>query len=1124
MAENVEGIDERFATAAPTWERGLDLVGRIPKRTVLRVFIFLAAAAALAGTAGATLTAPSVSTGSYTVSWTEPSGGQQRAYLLEGSTRITVTGRQSRAFTKPPGTYTYRLLMCFFEPEIDQELCDPPSPEVTVLVTTATVPGTPSNLVADPPRNAGAFSLSWTTVGAGIARYEVEERLGTGAWSLAASPTVPPLARNRPDGAYSYRVRGCTTACGGYSNVAEVTVLRPPGVPGSLGPDETAETTYSVRWGAASGTVRRYELKELAPGQTVETTSTVTGATSRVFRERDEGVYRYRVRACNDVCGGYTAFKRVTVLPEVNITGPTVSEGVFTLSWTLPSPAETIAQLETRRGTGNWQVAVRVDNRLSTTLYRVCSGCEGEYQFRLRFCEPDPEPGPPEEICGLPGRVHPVTVTHPTNTVVSVADVPICSDDQHAAWERAVSSSQGVIGRDPYREDIGFDAENKEIVISFANWFPVDGHKHTLCGPIHRFEVYDGLGDEIDHNHFVVPNPSHAFILQEALASLDQDVHDCGAPNNCVEAEVTPDGAFFGNPWFFRDTSLPAGASSVLTGREGCFYGPWVIEWAHGDRPEIHPSELAWWKSEGTGPKDVFRLFVLQDDSHRFVRWANPPMDAEFRIAFETPVDGPAQTFDVFEEDAWKRNVLTSQHPQSLWDADDDTTHTLVVDGRTLIVANERQTRDDEIGVRFQELCQDGGRLRGYVSLRTRVGLNMSGSEGFHSLRVERLPAGSGSLAAPGTGASSLTPSARLLRPTVRPHSTRRVVTGTQAKLVMDLEVGTLLEGAAPARLPAVTRAALVVRGRRTPVAIAAGARPGVSLLREVEVPITEEAVLELQLDSGETVRHTLPPLGLVPRVATATPADAVANEGGWPGLVKAAKGNADLPAPPRAVREVRRYDLRLTTGYAPLRHGRPAAEEDSAVSERLNETLREGDDAWPALFGSGPPITTGWSFTATDLTTGARVPVVVGVAAGPSEVRVEIPTSPLPGETVSITFPSQPAGHLFEVVATAKSRDVFGARGDMQQRVWSYVLTGAVPESLVESLLPTLSSQAGRPAGEWAAMAARPLGPDPASAQETENRQARILRGRLLQAAADRQVTVEELDALLRFADRLRR
>ena len=1093
------------------------------------IAIFLAAAAALTGAAEADLTAPAVSTGTYTVSWTEPSGGQQRAYLLEGSTRINVTGQQSRTFTKSPGTYTYRLRLCFWEPEIQQEQCEPPSAEVTVVVTTANVPGTPANLTANPARSTGAFSLSWTTVGAGIARYEVEERAGAGAWSLAASPTAPPLARNKSDGTYSYRVRACTTACGGYSNVVQVTVLRPPGVPGSLGPDETVETTYSVRWGAASGTVTRYELAELPPGQSNETTYTVTGALSRSFRDREEGVYRYRVRACNDVCSAFTAFKRVTVSPATNLSGPTTSEGVFTLSWTLPSAIERIALLETRVGSGSWRREARTDNRSSTTVYRVCAGCEGEHQFRLRFCEPDPEPGPPEEICGLPGRVHRVTVTHPADTVVRLADVPACSDEQHAVWERAVGSSQGVIGRDPYGEGIGFAAEDKQIVISFANWFPVDGNKHTLCGPVERFEVYDGLGDEIDHNHFVVPNPAHHFILEEALSSIDEDdVHDCAGPNDCLESEVTPDGGFFGNPWFSRHANLPAGASSLLTGREGCFYGPWVIEWAHGDRPEIHPSELIWWKSEGAGPKDLFRLFVLQDDSHRFVRWALPPMDGEFRIAFETPADGPLQTYDIFEEDPWKRQVVTSQHPPSLWDADDDATHRLVVDGRPLIVADEKQSRDDDIGVRFQELCQEGGRLRGYVALRTRVGFDMSGNEGFHSLRVEHAPVGPGpsgaiDSGAIGSGPSGLTAASRLLRPTVRPGSTRRVVDGTQGRLLMDLEVGAVLAGAAPMPLPAVREAAITVRGRRAAVSVTAGAQPGRVLLREVPVPIDEDGVLELQLDSGETVRHTLPGLGLAPQLA-AVPAEAVAREAGWAGLVKAAKGRPDLPLPPRAVQEVRRYEVRLATGYAPRRHGRVAAEEDSPVSERLNEALREGADAWIALFGPGPPISTAWSFSASDLTTGAPVRVTVGAAAGPGEVRVEIPAAALPGERIDVVFPSQPAGHLFEVVATAKSRDVFGARAELQQRFWSYVLTSAVPASLVESLQPTLAAQSGRSTGEWTGLTTRPLGPNPADASETENRRARILRARLEQAAADRQVTVEELEALFRFAERLRR
>src|SRR5262245_2215896 len=120
-------------------------------------------AAGMGSTAYAQLTAPSVSTGTYTVSWTASSGGQTRAYLLTSSGRINVTGTQSRTFTNPPGTYTYRLQICIFEAEINQELCEPPGPEVTVLVTTAAVPGAPGNLAAAPAQNTGNFTLSWTT-------------------------------------------------------------------------------------------------------------------------------------------------------------------------------------------------------------------------------------------------------------------------------------------------------------------------------------------------------------------------------------------------------------------------------------------------------------------------------------------------------------------------------------------------------------------------------------------------------------------------------------------------------------------------------------------------------------------------------------------------------------------------------------------------------------------------------------------------------------------------------------------------------------------------------------------------------------------------------------------------
>src|SRR5262245_8217539 len=173
--------------------------------SAFRMVLVVAAIWLVAGTrstAYAQLTAPPVSTGTYTVSWTASSGGQTRAYLLEGQTRINVTGTQSRTFTKSPGTYSYRLQICFFEAEINRELCEEPSPEVTVIVTTAAVPGTPGNLAGAPAHNTGNFTLSWSTVSGRVDRYEVEERVGpTGSWAVAARPTASTISLNRAHGA-----------------------------------------------------------------------------------------------------------------------------------------------------------------------------------------------------------------------------------------------------------------------------------------------------------------------------------------------------------------------------------------------------------------------------------------------------------------------------------------------------------------------------------------------------------------------------------------------------------------------------------------------------------------------------------------------------------------------------------------------------------------------------------------------------------------------------------------------------------------------------------------------------------------------------------------------------------
>jgi hypothetical protein len=92
-----------------------------------------------------------------------------------------------------------------------------------------------------------------------------------------------------------------------------VTVLHPaqvPGAPGAIsGPTGTNTTgSYTLSWGAASGTVSRYDLYEngaLAYGG-LTLSASLTGRLS--------GTYSYQVQACNSSgCGPLTAAFGVTV-------------------------------------------------------------------------------------------------------------------------------------------------------------------------------------------------------------------------------------------------------------------------------------------------------------------------------------------------------------------------------------------------------------------------------------------------------------------------------------------------------------------------------------------------------------------------------------------------------------------------------------------------------------------------------------------------------------------------------------------------------------------------------------------------------------------------------------------
>ena len=212
----------------------------------------------------------------------------------------------------------------------------------------------------------------------------------------------------------------------------------------------------------------------------------------------------------------------------------------------------------------------------------------------------------------------------------------------HELWVRLRRDQLGVDVVNPLGHQIGMarginhrwyswgllDWREREV-----NWSPVDGLKHVLVGEFDSFDTSDAAGgDEWDWEIRIFPDPSFRFILDRVVARMSAGERHDLVPRElgrgpCVECEITPDEDFrsaFSAPW------------SPRPGQQLGVYGPWVRDFGHSGRPEIHPCEVLWWMGENRQGVVTSRLVaVVQDDSDRH-DW---PCD------FDGPVPRPWSAF-----------------------------------------------------------------------------------------------------------------------------------------------------------------------------------------------------------------------------------------------------------------------------------------------------------------------------------------------------------------------------------------------------------------------------------------------------------------------------------------------
>ncbi len=209
-------------------------------------------------------------------------------------------------------------------------------------------------------------------------------------------------------------------------------------------------------------------------------------------------------------------------------------------------------------------------------------------------------------------------------------DLPIWNDTLFRAWSFIKANQLGLQGRRPLNNGafLGTMPVKKKYFNTLAvnNWFPLLPQKVTICGKFDHFNTHHSTasGEEKDWNIFVKPDSNFSFITQ--LAELYKNINlfkwdkkggtwkMSKSGETLVEGEITPfstsnNESILGFPIKNHEN---AKVNDYL-GTTICLYGPPVREYVHNNRPEIHPSEIIWWKKD-----TVLRVIALQDASSRF--------------------------------------------------------------------------------------------------------------------------------------------------------------------------------------------------------------------------------------------------------------------------------------------------------------------------------------------------------------------------------------------------------------------------------------------------------------------------------------------------------------------------
>ncbi len=165
----------------------------------------------------------------------------------------------------------------------------------------------------------------------------------------------------------------------------------PPGIPASITvPSSSSTGSYTISWGAASGTLTAYELYEATnSGFSGETLAYSGTALSKAISGKGNGTYYYRVRTCNGaICSAYRTGANPTVVSlgvpaaPATISGPSMNTtGNYSISWSSSTGATRYELWESVFGSPFSKV-----HDGTATSKSFSNKPNGEYEYKAKAC------------------------------------------------------------------------------------------------------------------------------------------------------------------------------------------------------------------------------------------------------------------------------------------------------------------------------------------------------------------------------------------------------------------------------------------------------------------------------------------------------------------------------------------------------------------------------------------------------------------------------------------------------------------------------------------------------------------------------------------------------------------